>query len=615
VAQNSWAFGFDRLYAGLIAGDDTDDVLLDGILPVPGVSGGDGEAIGRLHRLLDALHRMREGCAASRPLSAWRDWLIEQADALFDVREEREAAAFEALRRALLNLGDQAKAAGAGALPWSVMREALRGELAKVSERQPFLLGGVTFCGLVPQRSIPFRVVCLLGINEGEFPRQAGDAGMNRMADAPRRGDRDTRHEDRYLFLEALMAARDHLHISYIGEGVQDGKLRNPASPLAELLQFLDAEQGVGDDASRAWLVRHPLQPSDDRYFDRRDPRLFTFDRSFADAAARTTEQPFVDVAESSAEPPATRDVSLSWLKRFWRNPAKAQLHDDVGLSLDALDVETWPDREPLKASADRRERVEQQLLHDALAAGNWELPATAPDRLARSGALAAGAAGELAYAQVRERTQAVLDCARKLLGARPEAFVQTVDLQLGEGIRLSGSVDAWRSDGGVRVFAAKPNGSAAFNELLPFYIDYAAARLSCAATGLFVEHEESNKTPIRTPKLFAEIAEQDDDQLRRGLRRLVELAATRALFPPYTAWNWLKSTPATRAANARKRWEGGDFGPAGERDFSAYAALMARDVPFLHPDSSAHERFAATAAAVAAVLDPRRQVLLKGAP
>jgi exodeoxyribonuclease V gamma subunit len=616
VAQNSWAFGFDRLFAGLIAGDDTSDELLDGIWPVPRMSGSDGEAIGRLQCLVDTLSGIRDGFAVSRELTQWCDWLIERLDALFDVRDEHETAAFESLRSVLIRLGDQAGAAGSAALPWSVMRQAVHAELDKVSERQLFLLGGVTFCGLVPQRSIPFRVVCLLGMNEGEFPRRGGDVGLNRMLTAPRRGDRDTRREDRYLFLEALMAAREHLHISYVGEGVQDGKPRNPASPLAELLQFLDAQQRPVGQA-RPWLVRHPLQPSDARYFDATDPRLFTFDRSFLDASPRASAAAFIDVERLSAHAPvAAREVSLSWLKRFWRDPAKARLRDEAGLSLDALDVESWPDREPLTTGSDRRERVEQRLLQQALTTGTDELPATAPDWLARSGVLAAGAAGERAYAQARERTQAVLDAARKRLGARLEPCVHAVDLDLGDGTRLLGRVQAWRNESGTCVFAAKPNGEAKLNELLPFYIDYAAARLDSGATAFFVEYVKKNKSPVRVPKLFDAIVEQSEHQLRGGLRRLVDLAVGKVLlFPPYTAWEWLNASPATRAANARRRWEGVEFSPVGgERDFSAYAALIARDADFLDEASAAHTRFADTASIVAAVLDPRRHALLKGA-
>jgi hypothetical protein len=93
---------------------------------------------------------------------------------------------------------------------------------------------------MVPQRSIPFRVVALLGLNDGDYPRPRSDGGLDLMLARPRIGDRDARAEDRYLFLEAIMSARDALHLSWIGQGVTDGKPRNPAQPLAELMGFLD---------------------------------------------------------------------------------------------------------------------------------------------------------------------------------------------------------------------------------------------------------------------------------------------------------------------------------------------------------------------------------------
>jgi exodeoxyribonuclease V gamma subunit len=610
IDQNSWSFGFDRLYAGLVAGEDTDEALLDGILPVGGISGGDGEAIGRLDRLIEGLRRLREGFATKRALLAWRDWLIEQLDALFDARDDTEVAAFEALRRALVGLDAQADAAGHEALPWSVMREAVRSTLDQVSERQPFLLGGVTFCGLVPQRSIPFRVVCLLGMNEGEFPRQGGDAGLNRMLDSPRRGDRDTRREDRYLFLEALMAAREQLHISYVGEGVQDGKRRNPASPLAELLQFLDAQIGIVEP--RPWLVRHPLQPFDASYFDRSDARLFSFDPGFAQTAPHVTAVPFINADVRSPETVVrAREVSLASLKRYWRDPARAQLHDAAGLSLEALDSETWPDREPLKAAIERRDGIEQRLLRDALAQGSEDVAVSAPDWLARSGALAAGAAGERAYAQARERAQTMLTAARGVLGTRPQSIVRSIDIDLGDSTRLVGHVDTLHcADCVVRVFRAKPGGSAGLRDLLAFYIDFAAAKHAGGAEGTFLHYEKKLKPPVRAPKLLDAILAQNNSELRTGLRRLVELAATPALLlPPYTAWAWMNRE------DAHKQWVGGDYGPGGERNYTpGYAALLARDLDFLDPTASAHARFVSACNAVASVLDPQRRILLRGA-
>src|SRR6185437_11478571 len=184
IDANSWQFGLDRMYAGLIVGDDGGDRLLDDILPLKGVSGGATEALGQLDRLLGELRRARAAFAGERPLAGWSEWLLQLIDALFlaDPRDEAENHALDALRRLVADLGNQAAETGLVAtLPWSVVREAL--------------LGGVTFCGLVPQRSIPFRVVCLLGMNEGEFPRAGQDAGINRIPRQPRPGDRDTCNE------------------------------------------------------------------------------------------------------------------------------------------------------------------------------------------------------------------------------------------------------------------------------------------------------------------------------------------------------------------------------------------------------------------------------------
>jgi exodeoxyribonuclease V gamma subunit len=557
--------------------------------------------------LLDALRRLRDGFATARSVSAWRDWLLEQLDELFDVREDDETAALEALRRTLARLGAQADAAGREALPWSVVHEAVRAELDKVSERQAFLLGGVTFCGLVPQRSIPFKVVCLIGMNEGEFPRQGGDAGINLMAAQPRRGDRDTRREDRQLFLEALMAARERLHISFVGEGVRDGKPRNPAAPVAELLQFLDERfAALTKDAPRPWFVKHPLQPFDGRYFDGKDARLFTYDGAFESVPQPGKAPPFLE--RFAARAPA-REFTLDWLKRYWRDPAKAWLRDDAGVSLDALDEDEWPDREPLDAKLDRRDGVEPRLLREALAQGHWELPETAPDWLARSGALAAGAAGARAYTQARERAQAVLALARKSLGANPQAFTQPVEVEFGDGLRLTGSIEGlWRGEDHVCLLRAKPGGEAKLADLLAFYIDFAALRSMSEANGIFVDYQKK----ARVPGLVDAIVRQNPEQLRAGLRALVDAAVAGVWLPPYTAWDWLCATPEKRDEKARERWFGGEsgFGPRAEREFHAYAALAARDTDFLESDSPAHASFRNACDLVASVLDPQRRVL-----
>ena len=638
IAANSWQFGFDRMYAGLLLGQDTPTATFDGILPLPGIGGAVAEALGKLDRLLVELRNLRHGFSVSRPLPAWSGWLLDRIDAMFqaDPRDNDEQAALDAVRRLVADLAIQADAAGPETLlPWAVVRDALRGALEQVSERQPFLLGGVTFCGLVPQRSIPFRVVCLVGMNEGDFPRANSDAGLNRMLAEPRRGDRDTRSEDRYLFLEALMSARDRLHISYVAEGVHDAKPRNPASPLAELLQFLDEQHGLPADAAapRPWLLRHPLQPFDARYFrrdndvaadgsPRHDPRLFTYARTFADAGSGKPlhSRRFLEFDNAGAGETAA-DVSLMGLKQFWRDPARDVLLRGAGLSLDALNDDSWLDREPLEATTDRRERVEHQLLFDALAAGESDVPSTPPAWLGLSGALAAGAVGERAYSQARENALAALGPAQAALGTRPLREPQAIDLDLGDGVRLTGIVErVFRTGEGTRcLFDAKPAGAAGFAELLGFYIDLAALRLSCGSDfpACFVQKPEGVGQAFGPPELLQPMLAQEAAQLREGLRVLIRATDGARIRPPLffpkTTWAWATADAEKRHVKAQNAWQGDEVNRNGERDYApGYAGLLARDLDFLDRNSPAHAHFVAAAELVAGVLDPQRHVLLR---
>jgi exodeoxyribonuclease V gamma subunit len=639
IAANSWQFGLDRMYAGLLLGQDAPAPTFEGVLPLEGIGGSVAEALGQLDRLLGQLRGARAGFALARPLAAWSSWVLDLIDAMFiaDPRDDDEQAALDCLRRIVADLGAQADAAGRDTtLPWSVVRDALRGALDEISQRQPFLLGGVTFCGLVPQRSIPFRMVCLIGMNEGEFPRASGDAGLNRMLTEPRRGDRDSRSEDRYLFLEALMSARDRLHLSFIGEGVRDAKPRNPASPLAELLQFLDTQHGLlaDDDTPRPWLLQHPLQPFDARYYRHQndvaadgtawhDPRLFSYVRTFANLpTANAGAAAFLDPALAPAMQQIEGDVSLASLKQYWRDPARDVLLHGAGMSLEAVADEDWPDREPLSIRVDRRERVDRRLLFDALAAGESSLPSTPPPWLALSGMLAAGVAGELAYAEARDAATRILVLAREALGDTPRREAQAVDLDLGDGLRLSGVVEnvfRTRADR-LCLFDAKPGGEATFKELLPLFIDLAALRLGSGENpdAEFVENAKKSTTFVaRQPALLASIVNQSREQMGEGLRRLIRASrAARAqpeLYFPKTAWIW--ATAENPGAAARRAWEGGEFMQRGERDYApGYAGVLARDLDFLDPDSASHERFAAASELVADVLDPLRQVLRPGA-
>ena len=629
VDANSWRFGFDRLYAGLVAGNEPDVLLPGDIVPLAGVGGSDVDAIGQLDQLLLELRQFREGLSAMRTLPDWSAWLADRFDALFevDLRDEAESAAHAALRGVLGQLATEgAQALPEPAQPWSVVREALASALAEAPERQPFLLGGVTFCGLVPQRSIPFRMVCLLGMNEGEFPRPGGDAGLNRMLAAPRRGDRDTRSEDRYLFLEALMSARARLHASYIGVGVADGKPRNPASPLAELLQLLDEQHGVAADSGvdRPWRVVHPLQPFDPRYFEpagapSHDPRLFSHDASLLPRMQPATGTVRFLEPRALALEPVQGEFTLAALLRFWRDPSRSALREGMGIDLDIIDAEGFSDCEPLTPATDRRERLEYQVLFDALARGG-SLPAAIPPRLAHSGVLASGPIGERSWDHVAGKVAPVLEQARELFApAGSERRAQAIDVDLGGRRRLVGRVERVFLDreGSLLLFDAQPNRESTLKEWLGFHIEWAALRLALGpAIGAAFIDVPAGKSP-RTPPWLAVLREQDEHELRAGLGRLVDAWQAAAQRPPMyfpaTTHAYATARAESRIADARRKWEGGaSDDAAGERDYApGYARLATRGLDLFDVADPAHAAFVDATTFIAGVLDPRHSILL----
>ena len=149
------------------------------------------------------------------------------------------------------------------------MRELLADRLRGRPSRANFRTGHLTVCTLVPMRSVPHRVVCLLGLDDGAFPRHGGPDGDDVLERLPAPGDRDVRAEDRQLLLDALLAAGDHLVITYSGRDERTNAPRPPSVPIGELLDVIDATAvATAGRAREHVVVEHPLQPFDDRNFE-----------------------------------------------------------------------------------------------------------------------------------------------------------------------------------------------------------------------------------------------------------------------------------------------------------------------------------------------------------
>lgn len=623
------AFGIDRLMAGWLLGrTDLGHVLeptIDAepaIVPMGDVAGSDFDLLAGLSQLLGWLVDWRSASVSVRSGEEWSAWLSRRIETCFDPDPEDQDSrdALIQIQRIAARLGSEAVAAKVGCeLPWGVVAEHQRAALDEVPAGQPYIAAGVTFCGMVPQRTVPYRVVAILGLGEGYYPRAGTRGSLDLIARHPQPGDRSALEEDRYLFLEALMAAREALHLSYVSEDASDGGMRNPAAPLAELLKYLADVFGRADSLAAPWFVRHALQPFAPVYFEqsspteawRPDPALRSYVAAYAGAVATGQSPPGampILPAMTMAAPEASAaggPVDLAGLRFFLRNPAKVQARELLGVRLPELDEE-GDEGEPLAARVDARLRLPRQILQQALVQGERALPERVPTWLARSGMLPAGEAAQHAWLTMRGSAKAAL----RLLEGHPCLQAAAIEAECrfgdGSGYFVSGAVPALRdAEGGYWVLRVETRKTLDFGVRLPLWLDAAALALSFGEQFRGCLLVQLRDDQARVDPEAASVT-RDARLLRQGVGRLCALrdavVAGRALYFPATAWALANADADQRRAKAMAAWSGDDRHP-GERDRSpGYAALLTRGLDWL-ADRESWDRFEALALDLRAML------------
>jgi exodeoxyribonuclease V gamma subunit len=331
----------------------------------------------------------------------------------------------------------------------------LTGRLNNESIGYGFLSGGVTFCALLPMRSIPFKVICLVGMNNDNFPRDSRASGFDLIARHPRAGDRSRRFDDKYLFLETLVSARERLHISYVGRSSEDNSLIPPSVLVSELLDYL--QQGYRLD--RPDLVTdHRLQAFSPAYFSG-DGKLFSYSRENLEAAVgqvssgKSTPAAFIS---RGLDPPSDewRRIDLDGLARFFRNPARFFLRDRLGLYLDP-DLPHIEEREVFSLEHLDRFLMAKELVHDGIS-GRDMLEAKAIHQAA--GRLPAGSMGDAVFDDLKSDAGELVERIEKLLkGGSLEAL--EVDINVA-GFSICGRLSGVTPAGRVAFHPGKGSGA-----------------------------------------------------------------------------------------------------------------------------------------------------------
>jgi exodeoxyribonuclease V gamma subunit len=408
--EHTWREGLDRLLAGYALGEDID--VWHGVAPIADVEGQYVPALGKLATLLQRLQQLRDSTTRAHTMLQWQYLLLAALDDFFLPTPDDSAAveALAGLRTALGTLATNAERASLDQpIAFAAMRAALDEQLAEPGSFSRFPGDGVTFCTLVPLRAVPFRVVALLGMNDGEFPRIATSNSFDLMRHHVRLGDRNTRDDDRYLFLEALLAARDRVHLSYIDRRAEDGQPRPPSALIDELLEFLvgtvktDASEDRMQKVHTALLLRHPLHPFAREYFSATNVLQSFADEWLPAARSEPIAAPmprFASDRSPYAEADAPATIMLGDLQRFFSHPARVQLHDRLGIDLYDDSAEIQDDEtfvlDGLDGYTARTAMLEFALKHGSL-------PDILPDSLRLAGLFPAGPVAGNAYAAQRE--------------------------------------------------------------------------------------------------------------------------------------------------------------------------------------------------------------------
>ncbi|NYF98385.1 exodeoxyribonuclease V subunit gamma [Janibacter cremeus] len=373
--QGTWRFGLDRLLLGVAVSADG-PLQVGEVMPLDDVGSGSVDLVGRVTEMLERIGSGLDTLEAARTAGEWMSGLTEAVLSLTDVpvRERWQVGDLQrTLTRAARHADDSVP------LRLADVRVLLADQLAGRPSRASFRTGGLTVCTMTPMRSVPHRVVCLLGMDDDAFPRQQTVDGDDVLARVPLTGERDARSEDRQLLLDAVLAARERLVITYTGSDERSGEHCPPAVPLGELI---DAARET--TSAPVEVVAHPLQPFDARNLapgalagagaatsdgSTAPPRPFTFDRS-ALAAARASLGERTEPGRLLTQPlpgQSVEDVALADLITFFENPARGFLRDrlHVGVSREAEEVS---DRLPIDLDGLQKWAIGDRALRARLA-------------------------------------------------------------------------------------------------------------------------------------------------------------------------------------------------------------------------------------------------------
>lgn len=381
--ENTWQAMLDRLLMGYAVGNDDD--FVDDVLPYRDIEGSSALALGGLYDFMQLLFKAGTELKQAKTLKAWSGQLYYYADQLLIDADPVER---QQLNELLAELSDDLAVVHNDDVELQVIVTWLEKAVDEHKSSIGFLRGQLTFCSMLPMRSIPFKVIALLGMNDGEFPNTTTNPTFDLLAKNFRKGDRSRRADDRYQFLEILLSARQQLIMTYIGQSNATNDIIPPSVVISELLGVLQDSYQLPN-----LITRHPLQSFSPRYFDGKS-ELFSFSEADCETArALSAPKPQATIWWQGAINTETEEIiDLNELFSFFRHPQRYFMQRQMQLRFNGISAEA-EEREPFNIDILDSYSICQEWIRESLNGG-----AIAIKKLQAQGRWLSGALGELEF-------------------------------------------------------------------------------------------------------------------------------------------------------------------------------------------------------------------------
>ncbi len=444
--ENTWQQTWERLFCGY-AMSDTE--LWQGIAPIDDVGVDAAIAIAGLKQLFDRLLWWRARLSTSANAATWQQRLHQILDDFFTPQNSSDEL-LQPVRDLISDLGQT----DSGELSPSLVRHWMEKHLSRKQMAGHLYSGGVTFCGLQPMRNIPFKVICLLGMQDQAFPRRERPPAFDLMQNSWQPGDPLSRDEDRYLMLETLLGARQYLYFSYCGRSLKDNSECQASTLLRELTDYIDNNFRADDNARSAseTITRlHPMQVFSSRNFSLENPAYDQYWYHSAQLLAEYRAANSVDnwpqqALDSTNEKQSI--IELAELVRFYRHPIRYFFRKRLGIHLP--DEDSFDDDEVFALDG-----LQQWAIIETMAARF--ITANENDRslFSARGLLPHGRAAESEWIKLENESRDLLDRLRPYQGQTGQS--RFVECDLGD-FSLSGEISACYPEHGLMHFSASKN-------------------------------------------------------------------------------------------------------------------------------------------------------------